>query len=439
MGNITAIQLRSIVAFALACLFASVSFADPNIHLLNYNGPITPVASEFILSEIELATDANAGILILQLDTPGGLDTSMRKIVKSILGSEIPVVVYVGPSGSRAASAGAFITLAAHVAAMAPGTNIGSASPVQMMGASMDSTMSHKVTNDAAAYIASISLQKGRNQNLARKFVEEAFNITSEEALSEGVIEILAPTVGALLDSLNGRKVMVGEKELLLATADATTVSRTMSTRLKFLKQLVDPNVAYLLLLLGVYGIFFELTNPGSIAPGVLGGISILLALYAFSALPVNFTGVALILLGVVLLILEVKVHSFGGLTIGGLVALVLGSTMLYDSPNQWARVSIKVIVPAVSVFAGFFLLCMYLVVRDKKRKPVTGSAALIGEKGRVIENIAGENSKGKVVFHGEIWDAVASEPIGLNTPIIVLEVSGRLVHVSALKDMEDK
>jgi len=256
--------------------------ADPDIHLLDYHGPITPVATQYIVEGIENATETNAGFLILQLDTPGGLDPDMREIVKTILRAEIPVIVYVGPAGSRAASAGAFITVAAHVAAMAPGTNIGSASPVQMMGAGMDSTMAHKVTNDAAAYIESIARDKKRNTEVVRSFVTEARNITAKEALDLGVIEIMAPTIAALLDSLDGHQVIIDGQPLTLASADATLQAYPMSARLKFLRQLVNPNLAYLLFLLGIYGLFFELSNPGSIIPGILGSISILLALYAF-------------------------------------------------------------------------------------------------------------------------------------------------------------
>jgi membrane-bound serine protease (ClpP class) len=426
---------------AIFCLLFSLpagALADPDVHLLYYDGPITPVASEFILSGIESATDRNGGVLILQLDTPGGLDTDMRQIVKAILGSRIPVVVFVGPGGSRAASAGAFITLSAHVAAMAPGTNIGSASPVQMMGTGMDSTMTHKVTNDAAAYIASIADQKSRNPDLARSFVEKANNITAEEALAEGVIEILTPSIETLISELDGRTVVVGGEEVTLATVDGTLVHHTMSVRLRFLKRLVDPNIAYLLFLLGVYGLFFELSNPGSLVPGILGGISILLALYAFHALPVDYTGVGLILLGIVLLIMEVKVPSFGALTVGGVISLVLGSMMLFNSPEQWARVSLKVMVPALLVFVGFIALCVALVVRGHRRQPVTGLEAMIGEKGRVILSIGGADAPGKAYIHGEIWDVVADEPILRDARIMVLEIKNQVARVSEFREPEN-
>jgi len=299
----------------------------------------------------------------------------------------------------------------------------------------MDSTMAHKVTNDAAAYIASIARDKNRNVEVARSFVELATNITAKEALNQGVIEILAPTMDALLDSLDGRSVMIGGQETTLATADATLMPQAMNTRLKFLKHLVNPNLAYLLFLLGIYGLFFELSNPGSIIPGVLGSISILLALYAFHTLPVDYTGVGLIILGVILLILEVKVPSFGALSIGGVASLVLGSMMLFDSPEEWARVSLKVIVPSVVVFAGFFVLCLALVVRSQKRPRVTGVEAMTGETGRVLKEIGGPDGGGKVVVHGEIWDATADFLISSGARIRVLEVKDRVVRVMEVKE----
>ncbi len=406
------------------------SAAASEVYVVTYEGPITPIAAEFLVQAIELAAQAGAEAVVIALDTPGGLDTSMREIIKAELNATVPVVVYVSPAGSRAASAGAFITVAAHVAAMAPGTNIGSASPVQMMGAGMDSTMAHKVTNDAAAYISSIAEQKGRNAEIARAFVTEAKNITAEEALALGVIEIMAPSVAALLDSLQGREVHLADSQRTLATAGAILVYPEMSVRQKFLKILVDPNVAYLLMLLGIYGIFFELSSPGSLVPGILGSIALLLALFAFQALPVDYSGFGLILLGVILLILEVKVPSYGTLSIGGAAALVLGSLMLFDAPEQWARVSLKVMIPSVGVFVGFFGLCVLLVIRGQKRPVVTGQQAMVGETGRVTAGIGGGDDPGKVVVHGEVWNAIADEPLGSEALVRVIRVEGRIVQV---------
>jgi membrane-bound serine protease (ClpP class) len=430
-GFFSALLLPLVGTFLFITVPPSATASD--VHLVTYEGPITPVASEFLVGIIEQAAAAQAEVLIIELDTPGGLDTSMREIIKAELAAAIPIVVYVSPGGSRAASAGAFITVASHVAAMAPGTNIGSASPVQMMGGGMDSTMAHKVTNDAAAYIASIAAQKNRDPETCRAFVTEALNITASEAQALGVVEILAPSVPALLDSLQGWVVNVGESERILATAGASLVRHEMSVRQKFLKVLADPNVAYLLMLLGIYGIFFELSNPGSLFPGIAGAISILLALFAFQTLPVDYTGVGLILVGVILLILEVKVPSYGALSLGGISALVLGSLMLFDSPDQWARVSLKVLIPAVVVFAGFFVLCVMLVVRGQKRRVTTGLDALRGAGGRVTGAIGGGEGKGKVVCHGEIWDAVADGPLPVDTPIRVVDLVGRVMRVESV------
>ncbi len=422
------------VIFLLALGFcfapAPMSALAAEVHLVTYNGPITPVAAEFLVQSIIAAESEGAAALVIQLDTPGGLDTSMRDIVKAQLGARVPVVVFVAPSGSRAASAGAFITLAAHVAAMAPGTNIGSASPVQMGGAGMDSTMTHKVTNDAAAYIASIAASKERNEEIARSFVTEAVNLTAVEALEQGVIEIIASSLPALLDSLQGRSVTVDGETMVLETADADIIERNMSSRQKLLKALANPNLAYILMMLGIYGLFFELSNPGSLVPGILGGICLLLALFAFQTLPVDYTGIALILLGVIMLILEIKVPSFGALSIGGVTALVFGSLMIFDSPEEWARLSLRVLIPTVIVFAGFFLLCVSLVLRSQKRPVTTGLGALVGETGRLIQGIENPAEPGKVVCHGEIWDARADLPLAMGTHVRVVAVEGRVVRV---------
>jgi len=434
--------LRSSLLSALVGTLLLVAGLPPtasagDVHIVTYEGPITPVAAEFLVQTIERATQDGGLALIIELDTPGGLDTSMRDIIKAELNAAIPVIVYISPGGSRAASAGAFITVASHVAAMAPGTNIGSASPVQMMGAGMDSTMAHKVLNDAAAYISSIAAEKGRDVETARAFVTEALNITAEEALQRGVIEFVVPSVAALLDSLQGRTIVLADTEQTLETADAKLVYHQMSARQKFLKILADPNVAYLLMLLGIYGIFFELSNPGSLVPGILGGISLLLAMFAFQTLPVDYTGFGLILLGVILLILEVKIPSYGVLSIGGIAALVLGSLMLFDSPEQWARLSLKVLIPSVMVFAGFFVLCVLLVIRGQKRPVITGMQALIGETARVTESIGGGDNMGKVVVHGEIWDAAADTIFDVGARVCVVQVPGRFVRVEVESDSE--
>lgn len=427
----------TLLLFLLLC-GSGLSAGAAEIHLCPYEGPITPVAAEYLVESIEQAAAEGAEAVILQLDTPGGLDTSMRHIIKAQLASPIPVVVYVGPGGSRAASAGAFITLAAHVAAMAPGTNIGSASPVQMGGAGMDSTLASKVAHDASAYIASLASRRGRDPDLARRMVDEALNLTAQEALDAGLIDFLAPSVDAVADSLRGRLVQMDDSETKLAEEPPVLVIREMSGRQKFLKRLADPNLAYILMLLGIYGLFFELSNPGSLVPGILGGICLLLALFAFQALPVDYTGVGLILLGVILLILEVKVPSYGSLSIGGLVALVLGSTMLFDSAEEWARLSLRVVIPSVVVFAGFFLLCVWLVIRGQKKKVTTGPDALVGEEGRVLKPV-GPGRQGKIICHGEIWNAACPQHLEAGAQVLVTEVEGRLLQVTPHSSASDE
>lgn len=421
--------ISAFLSALIPAVTAAASDSTPTIVHLAWEGPITPVAAEYLAGGIEAAAADGAAAVLIQLDTPGGLDTSMRDIIKAQMASPVPVVVWVGPAGSRAASAGAFLTVAAHVAAMAPGTNIGSASPVQMMGAAMDSTMAHKVTNDAAAYIASIAEKRGRNAVQARLFVTEALNLTAEDARRQGVIDLLAPTLPALLDSLRGRTVAMESGPVTLAAATAELEARPPGARQKLLKILADPNVAYFLLMLGIYGMFFELSNPGAFAPGIIGGICLLLALFAFQALPVDYSGAALILLGAVLLILEVKVTSHGALSIGGVASLVLGSLMLFDSPEPWARVSLQVMIPTVAVFAGFSLVCVWLAVRAQRRPPATGLQAMVGGTGRVIVAIP-DSGTGKVIVHGEVWHAVSDSPLPRDCGVRVVSVEGRVVQV---------
>ncbi len=424
------LALLAAMSWPVVATASDSAMTGSSIHLVVYEGAITPVTSEYVVDRLEQAAEEGALALVLQLDTPGGLDTAMRQIIKAMLAAPMPVIVHVAPPGGRAASAGAFIAMAAHAVGMAPGTNIGSASPVAMGGGLADSTMARKVNNDAAAYMASLARQRGRDADLARRFVTEALNLTAGEALDAGLIDVIAPTTSALLDSLQGRVYEIGETEYHFDLSEATIEARPMGPRQRILKFLADPNVAYILMMLGIYGLFFELSNPGAQVPGILGGICLLLALFAFQALPVNYAGVGLILLGVVLLILEVKVTSFGGLTIGGVVSLVLGSLMLFDSPEPWARVRLVVIIPVVTVFTTFFLLCVWLVIRGHGRPRFSGPTSLVGETGRVVLAIESAEHPGKVIFHGEIWDAVATQAIPVDSSVEVVAVHGRLATV---------
>jgi membrane-bound serine protease (ClpP class) len=387
-----------------------------DVMVIKAAGIVNPVMSEFITKSIDHAIDEGDELLVIELDTPGGLDTSMRSIVQKITGSSVPVAVYVSPTGARAASAGVFITISAHIAAMAPGTNIGAAHPVGV-GGKMDKTMAEKAVNDAAAYIKSLAERRGRNAKWAEEAVRKSVSITETEALKLNVIDIVAPDIKALLKETDGRTVETSTGRITLHTKEARITYKEMGLRYKILNLISDPNVAYLLMLLGFYGIFFELTNPGAIFPGVFGAIALILALYSFQTLPVNYAGLLLILFGIILFILEIKVTSFGLLTIGGIISMIIGSLMLFESPMPFFKVSLKVILPAVILTAVFFTLTITLAVRAYRRRPATGSEGLIGLEGEARSDI---DKEGMVFVHGEIWRAWSDEPIKKGQKVIV-------------------
>ena len=353
----------------------------------------------------------------------------MRVIVKAELEADIPIIVYVGPSGSRAGSAGVFITLAAHIAVMDNSTNIGAAHPVGLGGSSPDSgsTMWDKITNDAVAQIRSIAEKRNRNADWAEKSVSESASITETEALELNVIDYISPNIESLLEAIDGDTVMLESKQVVLNTKAAKIIRKEAGFRYNFLLKLSDPNIAYLFMMLGFYGIFFEFSNPGSLVPGILGGIFIILALFSFQTLPINWAGVALILFAIILFILEIKVISYGGLTLGGIVSMVLGSIMLIDSPIPAMKVSLLMIIPVVLFTAAFFLFSMYLYYKAQKRKPTTGKQALIGEIGVTRSDVS---TTGKINVHGEIWNAYSDEIISSGESVEVISVDGLKVKV---------
>jgi len=391
------------------------------------NGVINPVSAEFITRSIAKAQTVRAEALVIELDTPGGLDTSMRSIVKEISASTVPVIVYVSPSGARAASAGTFITVAAHIAAMAPGTNIGAAHPVSV-GGKMDKETAEKATNDAAAYIRSLAEKSGRNAQWAEDAVRKSVSATENEALTMKMIDIVSKDLDSLLKDINGRTVRTSDGDKTLKTEGATVVGEETGIRHRILNFISDPSVAYLLLLLGFYGLFFEFTNPGAIFPGVAGGIFLILAFYAFQTLPVNYAGLALIIFAIILFVLEVKIVSYGALTIGGIVAMVFGSLMLFESPEPFFRLSLAVVMPSVLLTALFFTITFRLAYKAYKQRPVTGSEGLIGLEGKVVEDITKEG--GMVSLHGERWLAYSDKDIKKGESIIVTRVTGLKLKV---------
>lgn len=391
---------------SLLLLFVSAESFAGVAKVLRFNGVINPAAAEYLGGSVaKINSEKSADLIVIMLDTPGGLDSSMRIIVKEILASHIPVAVYVAPSGSRAASAGTFIAMAAHLSAMAPGTSQGSAHPV-MTGQKMDETMSKKVENDAAAYIKSLALERGRNGEWAESAVRQSVSLGEQDALKKNVIDIVARDLDDLLKQINGRKIKIGQAETTLNTNGITVVYQDLTGRQKALDAISDPTVAYILLMLGFYGLFFELSNPGVILPGVVGGICILLGFYSMQSLPINYAAVLLLLLGVVLFVSELYVTSHGALTIGGVVSVVLGGVLLLDSPPEYMRVNLRVLIP-VSATMGimFFALLTYGYFFKSKKIPV-GAEGLPGMDGVALEKI--DSASGKAEVEGEIWGAVS-------------------------------
>lgn len=390
-------------------------------------GPIGPVTVGYVNRVLASAVPLNPQCVIFTLDTPGGLDASMRSIIKDILASPTPVVIFVYPGGARAASAGAIISLAAHVVAMAPGTNIGAAHPVAIGQGKMDEEMAAKVTNDAAAFSRGLALQRGRDEEWAEKIVRESISSTAEEALELGVADIVVDRMNELLEKLDGRVLTVSGRTITLDTSDAEVTEQRFSLRERILARITDPNIAYLLMLLGIFGIFFELQNPGAIFPGVVGGIAILVAFYALQLLPVNYAGVALILLAVILFLLEIKIPSGGVLTVGGVVAMLIGSIMFIDSPLPFMRVSFSVIIPAVIFTALFFMFAVGMGLRAQRRKVATGRSGMAGETGTARSDIG---ASGSVFVHGEHWNAFSDEPIAEGSTVEVVSVHGLKIKV---------
>jgi membrane-bound serine protease (ClpP class) len=407
---------------------AGPAAAAQSVSLIEMDSAITPVTVRLLTTALDRAQADGSQALIVQLNTPGGLERSMRSMVQTILGSPIPVIVYVAPTGARAASAGVFITMAAHVAAMAPATNIGAAHPVAV-GGSMDKEMSKKVENDAAAFARTIATERGRNSEWAEKAVRSSVSATEREAVKLKVVDLIAENVPDLLAKVDGRTVKTTRGQVTLATKDAPVKVIEVRFRDRFLALISDPNIAYLLMMAGMLGIFFELSNPGSILPGVIGGICLILAFFAFQSLPVNWAGLLLLLFGVVLLIVEIKVVSHGILTIGGVIAMLLGSLMLYDTPETTGiRLSWFVIIPTVGTTAALVFFAVSMGIRALYRPSVTGSSAMVGRLGVARTALQPE---GQVLIDGELWRAVSQDAVGAGEAVQVTAIDGLTLTVT--------
>jgi len=405
--------------------------AASQVNVIRVESVISPGSASYIIDAIKEAEKDQVAALVIELDTPGGLDTSMRAIIREMLAATRPIVVYVAPSGARAASAGAFITLAAHIAAMAPGTNIGAASPVSM-GGEMGKTMERKVMNDAAAYMRTIAEKRGRPIDLAEQWVRKATSTTETEALKAKLIDVVSPSLEDLLKAIDGRVVTTAAGKVKLDTKNAIVHREEMTLREKILKTITDPTIAYLLLLIGLAGLYFEFTSPGAVLPGVLGGICLILALYAFQQLPVNYAGVLLILLAIGMFIAEIKVVSHGVLTAGGLIAMVLGSLMLIRSPAPDMRISLTAILISAGLTAAFFLFIVGTAVKALHAKPSTGREGLIGEVGTVRTRLG---PHGQVFLHGELWNADSESPVEAGESVRVTAVDGLTLKVVPVQE----
>jgi Membrane-bound serine protease (ClpP class) len=418
------------VVLLILLTFLSLSFAK--VYYAKWEDVVSPIMVEYIKRSLAKAEKEGAGVFILELNTPGGLETSMRQVVQEFQRTPIPVVVYVYPPGGRAASAGAIITAAADVAVMAPGTNIGAAHPVQATGERMEEVMKEKVVQDMLAFVRSIAKEKGRNPNVLERMVKESISLTPDEALKEGIIDLIASSRQELMEKLNGRKVKKHGKEITIKTLGVPVVEVEESLRESFLKVITNPTVAYLLLLIGFYGIFFELYNPGAVVPGAVGVVSFLLGLYGLGIIGINWLGLLLILAGILLLALELVTPTFGGLAIAGAIALAIGSLVLISPDSPYGDIPISVIATMVLTTVFFFLVAGRLGLKAQKRKKMTGYEELIGEEG--IAMVDFEKGKGKVFIKGEIWNAVSEDEIKKDDTVIVERVKGLTLYVKKAK-----
>ncbi|UCF56857.1 MAG: nodulation protein NfeD [Deltaproteobacteria bacterium] len=416
--------LTTIIFFAVAFVGPSPGVTgERDVMIIELEGPINPATATFLTRGLDKAEERGSVLVIIRLDTPGGLASSMRTMVKAILNSRVPVVVYVSPQGAGAASAGVMVTVSAHVAAMAPGTNIGAAHPVTAGGKDMEKTMTEKVVNDMASYGRGIAQQKGKNAEWVEKAIRESVSITADEAVKKNVVDLVANDVDQLLKLLDGREITLREGKIILKTKDLTKKYYEPGARDRILKTISDPNIAYILMMIGLAGLYFELSHPGVIFPGVIGAISLILAFYSFQTLPVNYAGLLLIALAIIFFIAEIKVTSYGALSLGGLISLTLGSIMLFED----LKVSLKLMAPTVVLVGGFFVVVSTLAFRAYRSRPKSGMNGLIGEIGLVKESI---DPEGLIFVHGEYWRATARERIEPDEKVEVEGADGLILKV---------
>ena len=410
--------------FCILFIFNTALAAKGDIYIVKVADAISPGTAEFINSSIEKAEKEEAACIIIELDTPGGLAESMRLIIQDILGSQVPVVVYVSPSGARAASAGVMITMAADIAAMAPGTNIGAAHPVGAGGKDISGKMSEKVTNDMVAHAQSVAEERGRNKEWVEQAIRESVSVTEKEALKENIIDLIAKDTDDLIRQLKGREIK-GKGVIMLDKAEKVMIKPSLRT--KILKTISNPNIAYILLMLGFAGLYFELSHPGAIFPGVIGGISLVLAFFAFQTLPVNYAGILLIVLAIIFFIMEMKITSYGLLSVAGIISLLLGSLMMFKDTGPELKLSWQVLLPTLILISGFFVFVAGLVFRAQMSKPKTGLKGLVGEIGVVKKALAPE---GKVFVHGELWNARSDKTLEEDTKVRVVNVVNLMLEV---------
>jgi membrane-bound serine protease (ClpP class) len=437
---------RAVSALVVAVLLAAApgdAATGRRAVVLEVNGAIGPALADYIAQELAAVAPSDTGLVVLRMNTPGGLDGSMRKIISAILASPVPVATFVAPSGARAASAGTYIAYASAVAAMAPGTNIGAATPIQLGGGGLfggakkddkqkagtepADTETRKIVNDATAYIRSLAELNKRNVDWAEKAVRSADSLSAEAALQLKVIDVVADNVPDLLRKIDGRSVIVAGKPKTLETAGLNVVTIAPGWRTELLAIITNPNVAFILMLIGIYGIIFEFTTPGTMVPGTIGVISLLLALYALNLLPINYAGAGLVLIGVGLMIAEVFIGSFGVIGVAGVIAFAIGSFMMFHSGVPGFELSLSVLAAATIVTAAFFVLVIALLLRSRKRPVVTGKEALLGAEG---EALAWQQEEGRVRVQGEIWRARSSRPLESGTRIKVVSRDGLILFV---------